>query len=158
MYYVLDIIPENNVVNEGTLFNVTIKSLGGTLIPGALVEFNDEMKLTDSNGVVNFTAPQVDVDIFYGITATKPDYTSANETILVKNQPAWVSNVLIFGLISNLTTSDNIITFDAIFVVTVIITPFNFTMYRSGERLTIADDYRGFVGARFILVFCKMLV
>jgi len=157
MYYILDIIPENNIINESNVFNVTVKSLGGTRIPDALVEFNDELILTDSNGTVWFTAPQVETDTYYEITATKTGYTGANETILIRNVPSEFKNALIFGRIANLTTVDDTIVFEAVNIKVVTFKPFSFNPYTSGEQFIISKDYKGLLGYRFILVFCKIL-
>jgi parallel beta-helix repeat protein len=157
-YYVLDVIPENTTVNESTVFNVTVKSLGGTCIPDALVEFNDELKQTDSNGVVNFTAPQVENDTYYEIIATKEDYTGANKTILVKNVQNWVSNVIMFGLITNLTTAEENIQFNAKFVCVLEFSPFSVKIYNLGQKFIISKNYRGLVGYRFIFTACDVLI
>ena len=157
MYYILDVIPENTTINEGTVFNVTVKSLGGTYIPEAIVEFNDELILTDYNGTVWFTAPQVSIDTYYDIKATKTGYTGANETILIKNVLSEFKNAFIFGRIANLTTVDDTIMFEAVNIKVITFKPFSFNPYKSGEKFIISKDYKGLVGYRFILAFCKVL-
>ena len=49
---VLDIIIDNPEVDEGTVFNVTVKTLGGNVVLGAFVGFNNVTEITDSNGTV----------------------------------------------------------------------------------------------------------
>ena len=87
MYYILNITLDNHEVNEGTPFNITVKTLGGTVVPEAHVSFNNESKLTNSSGMVQFNAPMVVEDKVFQIVATKPGFTADNETILVKNIP-----------------------------------------------------------------------
>ena len=87
LYYILNISLDNHEVNEGTSFKVTMKTFGGTIVSNAQVLFNGQITLTDSNGVAQITAPSVPEDLVFPIVATKPGYTSDNDTILVKNIP-----------------------------------------------------------------------
>jgi len=57
-------------VNEGEDFQVTITSEGST-IEGATVTFNGDSFLTNSDGIVTLTAPSVDSDTSYSISASK---------------------------------------------------------------------------------------
>jgi parallel beta-helix repeat protein len=85
-YYILTITASSQV-NEANQFTVTVKTQGETSVQDASVSFNNQTSPTDSNGQVTFTAPSVDTDTSYTITATKTGYTSASTTILVKNVP-----------------------------------------------------------------------
>lgn len=155
LYYILNISapPE---VNEGELFNVIVKSIGGPVVPLATVEFNDELKFTDSDGRAYFIAPLVETDIYYNITATKEGYTGDTETILIEDVPGEFVSTFIFGRLDNLTTEGEIITFEALNIRCATFFPFTFNAYTSGELLTISKDYFGLVGARFIFAFCGL--
>ena len=153
LYFILDIILENSEVDEGTDFKVIIKSEGGTIIPNAIVEFNDELKTTALTGTVHFTAPQVRTDTTYDINANREGYTGDTETILVKDVPFEFVSTFIFGRIDNLTTAGDIIAFNAVNIRCATLFPFTFNAYTSGELLTISKDYFGLVGARFIFAF-----
>ncbi len=87
LYYILNISLDNYEVNEGTSFKVTVKTLGGTIVSNAQILFNGQITLTYSNGIAQITAPSVPEDLVFPIVATKPGYTSDNDTILVKNIP-----------------------------------------------------------------------
>ncbi|UCF12952.1 MAG: right-handed parallel beta-helix repeat-containing protein [Thermoplasmatales archaeon] len=153
LYYILNISapPE---VNEGELFNVVVTSEGGTPIPNATVDFNDELKLTDMNGRVYFTAPQVGWDIYYDIIATKEGYTNDSETILVKDVSVRFVLTFIYGSLDNLTTTGDVITFEAININIIKFLPFSFSHYALGELITILKGYFGIITPRFIFAFC----
>lgn len=153
-YSILQIILENSEVNEGVVFNVTVKSKADITIPEAIVEFNDESKLTNSSGKVTFTAPEVVTHTEYEITAIKEGYTGDSKTILVKDVPDEFKTTFIFGRIDNLTTVGDVITFEALNVRFIKFSPFQFLAFTSGELITISKDYLGFVGARFIFALC----
>jgi|GEM_PF-5438834 len=58
-------------------------------VPGAWVSFSafpNMAKQTNSDGIVNFWAPEVDADTVYTITASKIGYSSATASITVINQ------------------------------------------------------------------------
>jgi len=152
MYYMLNISTPSEV-NEGELFNVIVKSIGGTVIPNATVEFNDELKLTDSDGRVCFTAPQVGADTYYDIIATKTGYTGDTKTILVKDVPVEFVSVFMFGRITNLNVTGEYITFEAVNVRLIKFSPFQFLAFTSGEPITILKDYTGLLGALFGVQF-----
>ena len=153
LYFILDIILENSEVEEGTDFNVIIKSKGGTTIPNAIVEFNDEQKITGLTGTVHFTAPQVGADTYYDIIAIKEGYAGDTETILVKDVPVEFVSTFMFGRITNLNTTGEHITFEAVNVRTITLSPFSFISYTSGELITILKDYTGLLGALFGVQF-----
>ncbi len=153
LYYILNISAPSQV-DEGTVFNVTIKSMGGKVIPNAIVEFNDEIKLTDMNGMVQFTAPQVGADTYYDIIVTKERYTGDIKQILVKDVPVEFVSTFIFGRITNLNTLGQYITFEAVNIRCITFFPFTFNAYTSGELITISKDYFGFIGANFIFALC----
>jgi parallel beta-helix repeat protein len=156
LYYILN-ISTPLTVDEGTEFNVVVTSMGGPVVPNATVEFNDELKLTDSDGRVYFTAPQVEYNTLYNITATKKNYTSDTERILVKDIPDEFERALIIGLIKNLTVGDEI-TFNARLVLVIKFSPLKINLYKTGELITIEKDYFGLVGARFIFALCDVYV
>ena len=68
--------------NEGESFDITVSCDSGP-ISGAEVSFNDNNYLTDIQGIVSLTAPQVDENTSYQITAAKTDYQSATAEILI---------------------------------------------------------------------------
>jgi len=154
LYYILN-ISASSEVDEGTEFNVTIKSIGGTAIPNTTVEFNDELKLTDAGGRVYFTAPMVGEDTFYNITATKDGYTGDSESILVKNVKDDFKTMFILGLIRNLTTEGDYITFEAVNIRCATFQPLEFNAYYSGEEIVVATKYFGFIGVMFIFALCN---
>jgi len=158
MYYILNISLDNHEVNEGSPFNVTVKTLGGTIVPNAQVSFNDELKLTNSSGMVQFTAPQVSEDTAYQIDATKLGYTSDSDSILVKDVTQEYARAFIFGIIVNLTTVEDTIMFEAVNIKVITFQPFSFIPYMSGEQFMILNTYKGFVGYRFILALCEIVV
>ncbi len=159
LYYILNITAPSEV-NEGELFNVFVTSIGGPVVPLATVEFNDELKLTDSDGRAYFIAPLVGEDTYYEITATKDGYTSDTETVLVKDVPVEFVSTFIFGRIDNLTTGGDVITFEAVNIRCMTFFPFTFNGYTSGELITISKNPKGFVGALFgvqlIFAFCGL--
>lgn len=155
MYYILDIILESSEVNEGDEFNVTVKSMGGSIVPNAEVCFNDEIHLTDSDGKTQFTAPQVEADTFYDITADKTGYTGDSDKILVKDVSEVFLTTFIFGRITNLTTIEGVITFEAVNIRCITFLPFTFNHYISGEKIIILKDYFGLVRTRFIFALCE---
>ena len=157
IYYIMDIeSPEE--VNEGEMFDVVVKSVGWTFIPIAKVKFNDEIKLTDSEGRVSFTAPQVDDDTFFDIDVYKEGYTGDTESILVKNLGNDFETMFIVGLIRNLTTEGEFVTFEALNVRVASFLPFQFNAYFSGEEIVVRTKYIGFIGLMFIFTLCDAYV
>jgi len=155
-YYMLYISapPE---VNEGELFNVVVTSMGGPVVPDVAVGFNDELKLTDADGRVYFTAPLVGEDTYYEITATKDGYTGYSEMILIKNIPDESETSIIVGRIINLTTGD-VITFNAVNILVIKFSIPPIQTYKSGELITIKRDYFGIVTPRFIFALCDVYI
>jgi len=86
---------------------------GGELIPDALVEFRDEVKVTDLNGMAQFTAPYVEEDTIFWIDVTKEGCIGDCGMILVKDMPE-LKTTIIFGNITNLTTVGDYTTFEAV--------------------------------------------
>jgi len=72
-------------VNEDETFTITISSLVGGRVSGAIVEFNDQGAVTDLQGLVSFAAPSVTTNTVYQILVSKTNYTGNSTTILVKN-------------------------------------------------------------------------
>jgi len=76
---------DKTVVNEGEKFTVTVTS-GGSMISGAAVTLDGTTKYTTA-GTATFTAPEVDKDTTYTITATLTGYKQSEPvTITVKNK------------------------------------------------------------------------
>ncbi len=143
-------------VDEGELFNVVVTSIGGPVVPDVAVGFNDEFKLTDSDGRVYFTAPQVGEDTYYEITATKEGYTGDNESILIEDKLIFFKYAFLLGRLDNLITEEEIITFEAVNIRAITFFPFTYNHYKSKELITISKYYFGLVGARFIAAFCGL--
>jgi len=83
---VLDISAPSSVF-EGESFQVQI-SADDVAVEGVLVVFAGALFYTDESGIVIFTAPPVEEDITYAITASKSDYVSAESSILVLDDNA----------------------------------------------------------------------
>jgi len=76
---------DKTVVNEGEKFTVTVTA-GGSMISGAAVTLDGTTKYTTA-GTVTFTAPEVNKDTTYTITATLTGYKQSEPvTITVKNK------------------------------------------------------------------------
>lgn len=60
----------------------------------------------------------------------------------------------IIGKIDNLVTEEDIITFEAVNIRCIQISPFGFIPYTSGEQITISKDYIGLLTPRFIFALC----
>jgi len=75
---------DKTVVNEGEKFTVTVTA-GGSMISGAAVTLDGTTKYTTA-GTITFTAPEVDKDTTYTITATLTGYKQGSTTITVKNK------------------------------------------------------------------------
>lgn len=73
-------------------------------------------------------------------------YTGDSETILVKNVPEFTTTFII-DRIDNLTTGEDVITFEAVNIRCVTLFPFTFNAYTSGELITISKNPKGFVGS-----------
>jgi len=65
---------------------------------------------------------------------------------------------LLIGKIQNVTESDSFITFEAVKVRRLSFSPISFGTFFENENVIIDKDYKGFIGLRFILVFCKSYV
>ncbi len=156
LYYVLNISTPPHV-DEHTEFTATVKSIGGTLIPDALVEFRDEVKVTDLNGMAQFTAPYVEEDTFFWIDVTKEGCIGDCGMILVKDMPE-LKTTIIFGNITNLTTVGDYTTFEAVNMRCITFFPFRLYRYTSGELTTIIKDYFGLVTPSFIFALTVWVV
>ena len=158
MYTILKIVLPNIPIYEDDVFPVIIRSLAELPIPDAIVTFNDETLTTDSNGTVWLTAPQVEADTLYEITANKPGYTGANETILIKNVLQELTRAFIFGKITNLSSQGEYIQFEAVKTRVIVFSPFSFNTYVSGEKFAISKEHQGFIGVHYIFALCKILI
>jgi len=157
LYYILDIEAPDEV-NEGEVFDVLVKSIGGTAVPIVKVRFNEEIKITDSEGRVSFAAPQVDEDTNFEIDVYKEDYTGDIETIMVKDELVRFHIAFLFGRLKNLDTTGDIVTFDAVNLGCITFFPFDYIQYTSGEQIGISKYHLGFLSARFIFAFCGVVV
>ncbi|MCX6671854.1 MAG: hypothetical protein NTX92_08050, partial [Euryarchaeota archaeon] len=111
----------------------------------------------DNNGIAVLTAPGVPEDTVYQIVASKPGYTSDNDTILVKDVLQESVRAFIFGKITNLSSQEDYITFEAEKTRVITFSPFSFNIYESSEQFTISKDYQGWVGTRYIFALSKTL-
>jgi hypothetical protein len=75
---------DKTIVTEGEKFIVTVTA-GGNMISGATVTLNGVTKYTTA-GTATFTAPEVDKDTTYTITATLTGYKQGSTTITIKNK------------------------------------------------------------------------
>ena len=91
-YYTLKIIASTQI-NENTQFTITVKTLSGTTVENANVSVFGSSYLTNSNGKVTLTSPNVNSDTQYTITVSKPGYTGNSTNITVKNVVAYHNNV-----------------------------------------------------------------
>jgi PKD repeat protein len=96
----------------------------------------------------------------YDVTLMVTDNDGINNSITkrIAVEELNFQKVFIFGKITNISTQGEYITFDAVRIGIAAFFPFNFTIYLSGENFTIAKEYRGFVGARFIFSLCNRLL
>ena len=69
-------------VNEEEEFDVTITAEESP-VNGVLVNFSGDSQSTDINGIASFTAPNVETDTNYQITAEKNGYEQASDSITV---------------------------------------------------------------------------
>jgi nitrous oxidase accessory protein NosD len=152
-YTILRIVFPNISIYEGEDFPIVILSLADIPIPDVYVKFNNVTLTTNPNGTVWFTAPQIEKDTLYDVSANKTGYTEANEMFLIKNMMI----AYVFGKITNVSQVGKHIQFEAIRMRVITFPPFCFNSYFSGEKFTIYNEYQGFVGKRLILVHCKIL-
>jgi len=148
LYYMLTFNGPTEI-DEDTDFSVTVKSLGGTVIPNALVELGGEVKFTDNNGMAQLTAPEVTEDTLFWINVTKQDYTSVSEVILVKNLPERKLTIIL-GKITNLKTEGDFTKFEAVNLRFVTFLPLNFYHNTSRELITTSKYYFGILKPDFI--------
>jgi len=153
-YYILNISAPLEI-EEATEFAITIKSIGGTVIPDVSVEFNNVTKLTDSNGIVFFTAPEVQNDSYLVIKANKNEYMSDEDSILVIDYEDDYYTHIMLGEIRNVTIDNNIISFEAVNMIDVAFFPFGLHLHNSGEQINIKDEYAGLVGLKYIFALCE---
>jgi hypothetical protein len=85
-------------VSEGNEFDVTLTTSNGNNVENAQVSFNGETKPASSAGMVTFTAPQVESNTAYQISAQLTGYESATTTIVVMNHQTDVQGGWIYGI------------------------------------------------------------
>lgn len=152
-YINLNVSLSSLTVIEMTEFGITVKTMLGRPLQDAQIEFNGQTEQTDATGKVYFVAPKVDADTTYELVASKEGFKNASCSITVKNNPAKLS--LIFGRITNLSTTGDYISFNAVKTRIVSLPPFNFNTYVSGEKIFLDKDYKGFIDVRFLFVIEK---
>jgi len=151
LYYALHIILSSHEVREGSIFNVTVKSVANSIIPDVIVTFNNETKITDSNGAVRFTAPEVIINTTFTIIASKPGYINSSTYIIVKNTVSEFKKIIMFGRYTNKSIDDGFITIEAVNIQIFLFRSFQFLHYYSNEKLTFSNDYKGIITRRFII-------
>ena len=72
--------------------------------------------------------------------------------------PNETKNAFIVGKISDLTTIEDIILFQAVKIRIITFNPFNVTLYHLDEEFTILKEHLGLIGERYIITFCKILI
>lgn len=100
------VIDSPSFVIEGYSFDIAVTATG-IPIEGAIIKFLEETYYTDSDGVVNLTAPLVENNADYFIIASHDDYESAIITITVLNQEEQDDKGWIYGRVSD-TSGENI--------------------------------------------------
>jgi len=70
--------------------------------------------------------------------------------------PHETKNAFIVGKISDRTTMDDIISFQAVKIRIITFNPINVTLYTSGEECTVLREHLGLIGERYIFSFCKI--
>jgi hypothetical protein len=90
------------------------------------------------------------------------DFIDDNEVILETKASETFEKCFMFGRVKNLSTEGEVITFNTINVRIIKFSPYNFSLYNSGENITIQKGFRGLVGAflmmEFVFTFCKVNV
>ena len=71
--------------------------------------------------------------------------------------PPVYKKALICGIITNLNIEDTIM-FEAVHIKVVRFLPFSINLFKSGEKFTLTNNYRGFIGNRFIFSLCTMIL
>jgi PKD repeat protein len=94
----------------------------------------------------------------YNVTLTVVDDNSAEDFITKSISVEKYDRVFIYGIIINLTTAGDTIMFDAVNIKVINFQPFSFIPYMSGEQFTILNNYKGFLGYRFVFALCKILI
>jgi len=155
-YFVLELLIQNTTILEGQSFIISVHTLGGNSVQDAAVGFDGQGGLTDADGTITFTAPNVTKDTTYVITAVKSGYTSASIVIDVKNIPH-ESAVFLFGKITNLSSAGDLTSFNAVSLRVITNPPLSIHKYSANEQFFIAKDYQGFFGRRFIAAHCIVI-
>lgn len=143
--------PSNMTVPENTEFTVTVTTVMHQPLPAAHVSFNNLTKNTNATGAVTFIAPTIDNNTCYLITASKEGYLNASCTITVTDTPK-TSPALVFGRITNLSTSDDSITFQAINTRIITLHPLTTSFYTSHETIIMSTTYKGLISQKIIFV------
>jgi len=76
----------------------------------------------------------------------------------IEEIPHETTSAFIFGKISNYTTYDDVIGFEAVKLRVITFIPLNITLYEAGEQFTILQEHRGLIGKHYVLSFCKIQI
>lgn len=94
----------------------------------------------------------------YNVTLTVRDDDGLEDSITQGITLKLYRNIVIFGRITNVSEQGDDITFEAVKTRLVTFSPFNYTIYISGEKFTIFKAYEGFMLKRIMFAWCKLLV
>lgn len=155
-YYTLQMTLKNPEVFEATRFSVMVQTLRGKTVDHAMVFFDSTVLLTDSNGIVWFTAPVVDVDALFHLLGSKAGYLNATKEILVKHADHRAA--FLIGRITNLSSQGEYLSFDAEKLRVITSSPLDIHLYDAHETFTLLPTKLGFIGERFIVALCQLFV
>jgi hypothetical protein len=96
----------------------------------------------------------------YNVTLVVTDNDGMNSSLTksITVEELKIQKTLIFGKITNISTQGEYITFNAVRIRVIGFSPFNYTTFFSGEKITIMKEYQGFLGARVIFSLCSRLL
>ncbi len=94
------VIIVSSSVTEGQIFEITVTA-GDAFIENVKIEFNGEAYYTETDGTAAITAPQVEEDTGYLITASKADYLPNAIWIAVLNKDIVLEEGWIYGIVSD---------------------------------------------------------
>ncbi len=94
----------------------------------------------------------------YNVTLTVVDDNSAEDVMTKEITIESFKRAIIFGRITNLTTVGDKISFETVNTQVITFNPFSWIPYTSGEKITISNDYAGFVGNRYVFTLSRILI
>lgn len=92
------------------------------------------------------------------VNVTDIDGATSSQTKQITVETPPYQKAFIYGIISNLSSEDAFITFEAVRIKVITFAPFGVNTYVSGESFTIMKEYRGILNSGFIFAFCKKQV